>query len=233
MHTGVNITASVFDAYLKCPTKAYLATHEENSPDTFFADACGRISAAYKAGACQSLRTRSTDAVQIDFSRLADLSPLCTATVYVDCGTACYSCELPASVPGGRRAKGTELTREYLPVVYWAWDKNDQTNDLIVSFGALALAQATGTKVPPAGKVIYGEGFRSKTVRIADHLPKTRQVIGEIVSAHHASNPPPLILNKHCPTCDFRLRCRSLAVKRDELSLTWSYDRERKGKIPR
>jgi predicted RecB family nuclease len=219
MDTSVDVTASVFDAYLKCPTKAYLTARKENSPDTFFADVRGRISAAYKAMARQNLRTGSTSAVQIDFAQLASLPALCGATVYVDSGTASYACEPPASARGGRRAKGAELTRDYLPVVYWAWDKNDQTNDLIVVFGALALAQATGTKVPPIGKVIYGEGLRSKTVRIADHLPKTRQVIREIASICHASNPPPLILNKHCPTCDFRLRCRHLPVEADDLSL--------------
>jgi predicted RecB family nuclease len=219
MHTSVDITASIFDAYLRCPTKAYLAAHEEDSPDTFFTDVRGRISAAYKASASQTLRTESTGAMQIDFSRLAGLPARCPATVYVDCGTASYSCEQPAPARDGRRAKRTGLSHDYLPVVYWAWDKIDQTNDLIVTFGALALAQSTGTKIPFTGKVIYGEGFRSKKVRIADHLPKTRQVIREIASVCHASNPPPLILNKHCPTCDFRLRCRHLAVERDELSL--------------
>ena len=192
MDASIDITASVFDAYLKCPTKAYLAAHEENSPDTFFADTRSRISAAFKARASQNLQTALTGAVQIDFSQLASLHALGAATVCVDCGTASYACEQPASARCGRRAKRAELSHDYLPVVYWAWDKNDQSNDLIVTFGAVALAQATGAKIPPTGKVIYGEGFRSKTVRIADHLSKTRQVIGEIASVCHASNPPPL-----------------------------------------
>jgi hypothetical protein len=32
MDTSANITAAVFAAYLKCPTKAYLAAHGENPP---------------------------------------------------------------------------------------------------------------------------------------------------------------------------------------------------------
>jgi predicted RecB family nuclease len=36
---------------------------------------------------------------------------------------------------------------------------------------------------------------------------------------YKAAEPPPLVLNKHCPACDFQLRCRALAVKRDDLSL--------------
>jgi hypothetical protein len=44
MGTSANITAAVFAAYLKCPTKAYLTAHRENPPDTFVSDTCGRIS---------------------------------------------------------------------------------------------------------------------------------------------------------------------------------------------
>ena len=38
MDASANITAAVFAAYLKCPTKAYLTAHGENPPDTFVAD---------------------------------------------------------------------------------------------------------------------------------------------------------------------------------------------------
>jgi hypothetical protein len=55
MRTNANITAAVFAAYLKCPTKAYLTAHGEIPPDTFIANTCGRISAAYKASASQGL----------------------------------------------------------------------------------------------------------------------------------------------------------------------------------
>jgi hypothetical protein len=66
MDTSANITAAVFAAYLKCPTKAYLTAHGEKPPDTFFADTRGRISAAYK-GEAMGL----TGVVPIDFLRLA------------------------------------------------------------------------------------------------------------------------------------------------------------------
>ena len=51
MGTSANITAAVFAAYLKCPTKAYLTARGEKPPNTFVSDTRGRISAAYKARA--------------------------------------------------------------------------------------------------------------------------------------------------------------------------------------
>ncbi len=217
METGANITAAIFAAYLKCRTKAYLTAHREKPPDPVFTEMCKRVSAAYKAIAGQRAYTGPT--VPIDFSRLADGVMDDAGTVFVDCETASYTTEgaVPAWVD--HRAKRVGLNRHNVPIVYSAWEKSDQSDDLLVCFGALEIAQATGTEIPSKGKVVYGESHRTKTVRIPDHLPKTRQIVEEIASTCFSREPPPLVLNEHCPTCDFQSRCRALAVERDDLSL--------------
>jgi hypothetical protein len=165
MDKSANITATVFTAYLKCPTKAYLIAHGEQPPDTFFADARGRISAAYKVRANQSLRTGSTEAVSIDFLRVVADHTCDVATLFVDCETASYSSDQVASARAGRRARRPEPDHDYVPILYSAWDKSDQSDDLLVCFGALAIRQATGTEIPTTGKVIYGEAQRGENVR--------------------------------------------------------------------
>jgi predicted RecB family nuclease len=217
MEDGANITAEIFSAYLKCPTKAYLATHGEKPQDPAFAEMRKRISAAYKAIAIQSSRTASGGIAPIDFLRLSNGVTCDAATV--DCETALYSCESPASDSIDWGARGGGSDRPNVPIVYSAWEKSDQSDNLLVCFGALALAQATGTEIPPRGKVVYGQGHRIKTVRIPNHLPKTRRIVEEIASACFSKEPPPLVLNAHCPTCDFQSRCRALAIERDDLSL--------------
>ena len=119
----------------------------------------------------------------------------------------------------GRRTERSERRRDFVSVLYSAWDKSDQADDLLVCFGALAIGQATRSGIPPTGKVIFGESHRGKTVKIADHLTKTRQVIEAIASICRGREPPPMLLNKHCPSCDFQSRCRALAIERDDLSL--------------
>jgi predicted RecB family nuclease len=219
MDTSANITAAVFAAYLKCPTKAYLTAHGEKPPDSFVADTHGRISAAYKAGASQGIGTGLTGAVPMDVIGPAGDSARETATLFVDCETASYACDRQASARIGRLTRRSQRHFGFAPILYSAWDKGDQPDDLLVCLGALAIGQATGSGIPPSGKVIYGEGHRVRNVRIADHLPKTRQVIEAIASICQAREPPPLVLNKHCPACDFQLRCRALAIERDDLSL--------------
>ena len=219
MHRSVEITAAVFAAYLKCPTMAYLTAHGEDPPDTFLAVTRGCISAAYKARAGQSLRASLIGVAPIHFSRLADDTARDATTLFVDCETASYVCNQPASAWVDVRVKRSKPGRDYVPITYSAWDKIDQFDELLVCFGAVAIGQATGSRIPANGKVIYGAGHRAKTVRIANYLTKWREVIEATASICRTSEPPPLVLNKHCPVCDFKSRCRSLAVEQDHLSL--------------
>ena len=216
MDASANITAAVFAAYLKCPTKAYLTACGENPPNTSVADTRERVSAAYKVRASRGV---GAGFVTIDFLRPGGGRAREVATLFVDCQTASFACDRPASARIGRQAQRSEGQCDVVPILYSAWDKSDQSDDLLVCLGALAIGQATGGGIPPSGKVIYGENHRGKTVRIADHLAKTRQIIDAIASICQAREPPPLILNKHCPACDFQLRCRALAIERDDLSL--------------
>jgi predicted RecB family nuclease len=214
--TSANITAEIFGAYLKCPTKSYLTAHGEKSPDSLVDEMRRRISAAYKTTANQRVRTGLTGIVPIDLVRVPAKAVSDASTLYIDCESAVYACDQRTPVLGRNQS---DVRTEYVPVLYSAWDESDQSDNLLVCFGALAIGQATGGKIPISGKVVYGEGYRIKTTRIADYLPKTLQVIEAIACLYKAAEPPPLVLNKHCPACDFQLRCRALAVKRDDLSL--------------
>ena len=48
MESSDIITATVFAAYLKCPTEGLLLAHGAKPPDTFFGDLRENVSIAYK-----------------------------------------------------------------------------------------------------------------------------------------------------------------------------------------
>jgi hypothetical protein len=54
MDTNNSITAAVFAAFLKCPTKAHLLAIGEPIPEAFFADMEARMSSIYKSVVTQS-----------------------------------------------------------------------------------------------------------------------------------------------------------------------------------
>jgi hypothetical protein len=117
------------------------------------------------------------------------------ATAFVDCETALYAIDGTASASMAHRAKRAGSDRPNVPILYSPWEKSDQSDDLFVCFGAMAIAQATGTEVPVIGKIVYSaKATAQKTINIPDHLPKTRQIVAEIASTCFSSDPPPLVL---------------------------------------
>lgn len=193
MGTSVRITAAIFAAYLKCPLKAYLMAQGEKSPETFYADIHQRISVAYKARANATLRIRSPDVLPIDFLQLICDPARDGVTLFVDCETASCACDNPEFLSGSRRGRKSEAGPSYVPIHYSACDKIDQSDDLLVCFGALAIALASGTEIPLSGEVIYGEAHRRRTVKISDGHSKMRQVVEAIVSVSRAAWLPPLV----------------------------------------
>jgi predicted RecB family nuclease len=57
------------------------------------------------------------------------------------------------------------------------------------------------------------------TIPLARLLDKVRTILDTIASQQAKAIPPPLVLNKHCPQCEFQARCRQTAIEKDDLSL--------------
>jgi len=212
------ITAAVFSAFIKCPMKAHLLASGAPVTGTFFADMETRISSMYRKGAKQHLRVPTDAAKPLNFGEIWRDPDCATVTREVDCETAIYDFALPPRRPGRRQPQKLKPPSTFVPVLLLPWDKLDLSDTLAVCFGALALSQATGI-LPDTGALIYGDGYRRKTVKMADYLARTRQIIEAIEASRQGQKPPPLVLNEHCSVCDFQSRCRDLAIEHDDLSL--------------
>jgi predicted RecB family nuclease len=218
MDANTPITAALFSAFLKCPTKAHLMSIGEPAPGAHFADIEARISSMYKAMAKRRSAIGAEAAELLDFRELWRSLDHDAITHYVDCDTAVYDLAPPPHRPDGRQRQELSPSGTFVPIPLLPWDKPGLSDSLLVCFGALALSQASGV-LAETGTVIYGEGHHRKTVKIEDHAVRTRQTIDAIGATCHSRKPPPLVLNKHCAICDFQPRCRGLAVERDDLSL--------------
>jgi predicted RecB family nuclease len=139
----------------------------------------------------------------------------------VDCERASYNTGSLVNAGLNHRVKRASngSKRAYVPVLYSPWEKKDEFGDLLICFGALAIGQANETEAPKKGKVIYGQCHRTRTVSIRPYIARTSNLVDEIRSTCLSTQPPPLILNEHCTTCDFRAGCRARAIEQDNLSL--------------
>jgi hypothetical protein len=214
MDANNSMTAAVFTAFLKCPTKAHLLAIGEPAPATYFTDIEARISSMYKSVVTRTLRAGTGVAEPLHFGDLGSRDH----THPVDCETTAYNVVPPSREREGRRSPESTPSSTFVPVLFSPWDKPDVSDSLLVCFGALALSQVIGV-LADIGTLIYGEGHRRKAVKIGDHAVRTCQTVEAIVAACNSSEPPPLLLNRHCAVCDFQQRCRGLAVERDDLSL--------------
>lgn len=212
------ITAAVFSAFIKCPTKAYFLATGNPAPGTFFGDVEARINSMYKSAAKRQLRVGGAVSEPVDFGPLRRSVDFDPTTHYVDCETVVYDFALLSSSSAARHPSESTRSRSFVPVLFLPWEKPNLADSLSVCFGALALSQSTGL-LADIGTLIYGDGHRHRAVSIEEHIARTRQTIEAIGETCYSQNPPPLVLNRHCAICDFQPRCRSLAIERDDLSL--------------
>jgi len=215
------VTAAVFTAFLKCPTKAHLLAIGEPAPATYFTDIEARILSMYKSAVTRTLGPGTGVAEPLHFGDLGssrDHRDHKAMTHPVDCETTAYNVVPPSREREGRRSPESTPSSTFVPVLFSPWDKPEVSDSLLVCFGALALSQVTGV-LTDTGTVIYGEKHRRKTVKIGDHAVRTHQIVDAIVATCNSREPPPLLLNRHCAVCDFQQRCRGLAIERDDLSL--------------
>jgi hypothetical protein len=73
--------------------------------------------------------------------------------------------------------------------------------------------------MPRSGKIIHGAQYAVITVSLAKLLERARSTLTKIANQQANTTPPELVLNRHCPECQFHSLCRQVAVEKDELSL--------------
>src|ERR1019366_3753879 len=116
------ITAAVFSAFLKCPTKARLLAAGEPARGAFFTDIEARISSLYKAVAKRRLRTGVEVAEPLDFGQLRRSLDYEAITRHVDCETAVYDFVLPPHRLESRHPQKSPPSNAFVPVLFLPWD---------------------------------------------------------------------------------------------------------------
>ena len=88
----------------------------------------------------------------------------------------------------------------------------------MAGFDALVLSRALAV---PAGmaKVIHGDKWSTFKVKADTLTREVKRIVGKIAALLSATSPPDLILNRHCPKCEFHDGCRKEAIEKDDLSL--------------
>lgn len=212
------LTAAVLRAFLKCPTKARLLVLGNSSKETYFSDVEAEMTSMYKSRAWLVLHDRGKLAMPTTFEEIANGSGDGAESRWFDCDTAVYDLALSQRGSVEPHARKFAPGCHVVPVLFSPWEKPTLSDSLLVCFGALSLSQTTRTQME-AGILVYGDKLRRRTVRISDYAARFNRILRQMGTLLLSDRDPPLVLNAHCSVCDFRSKCRGVAIERDDLTL--------------
>jgi predicted RecB family nuclease len=209
------ITSEVFVAYSVCPQKAFLLLCTEEK---------GTLHKYEQILQQQQRATQNHSHTALLHTNLAIRSYTPSALT-----SACDVLVNATLVTEGLEAVCSMLTKvvqpsslgaySYEPAIVGGTHSITKEQKLELLFAGYVLGKIQG-KVPEHGKIIDVDGI-SHQVKLGKSenilLPLLRPL--QTWSTGSSPEPPPLLLNRHCPACQFRDLCQARAVKEDNLSL--------------
>ncbi len=211
------LTDELFSAFLRCRYKAYLKLTGVKGESSDYTQLQHRLSASYRMAAmAEWLAGRPKDGViQSPTSLLAaiDERPLTiTDAVIIDADEVCH-------IDGLERGASRKQPRgaAYSPVLFVPHERLFTNDRLLLAYAADILGRVQ--RVPPqTGTIVHGSRFSATKVDLKSLIEPVRQIVEETKPIREGMAVP-LVLNRHCPKCEFRRRCHAAAVEKDDLSL--------------
>jgi predicted RecB family nuclease len=211
------ITSDVLESYLKCRYKGHLKTMGEKGVshdyEILMKESRERIR---RAATARLLARHDGEEVPIRLPLTADLLkrglPLLLDTSFEDEDLdVCFDALL--RVNGDSRLGGFH----YQPVIFNEAEKTAANLRMLLALHGVILCGIQG-KEPATALLFHGCGCQERKVKLAGVVAQARRLLREIREARTAPMPR-LVLNSHCPVCEFRQRCQAEATIKDDMSL--------------
>ncbi len=214
------ITDGLFNAFLKCKTKAHLMARgvesvrsphpisnwQRDLAESFKKRSLDHLLSADCTGGCivgspppEDLRNAKHHFVVEPLVRARDLE----SHIHV---------LERAPLPSQRRYN------PYVPIRFIPSEKITKHHKLALAFDAFVLWQATA-QMPLSGKIIHGLNRTVLAVKLNPLIREVASLVEKLRDLLADSAAPDLVLIRHCSECEFEARCRGKAVEKDDLSL--------------
>jgi predicted RecB family nuclease len=212
------ITREVLEAYLACRYKGYLRLAGERGDKSEYE----LLMAEDRERVCQAATQRLL-AGHADCDVLRDVTVTSDllkqgAALLLD---AIVECEgLSVRFDALQRKAGSSRLGDYhyVPVLFHEGERPVREQRALLELLGLVLAEVQGRE-PGWGVLVHGQGCEVRRVKLGTGVRRARRVLQEVRDLRGVSTPPRMLLNAHCPACEFRQRCQAEATARDDLSL--------------
>ena len=207
------ITLPIVEAYSHCPRKAYLLRSDASGVPHEYTqiiaerEAANREAHRNRLPKTEGITQYSTDELKRGRNVLLD------AVLTADGLEA--NCDALTRTRPSSKATGIN----YEPVRVIGTDRISRHQIIGLAYLGHVLGRLQ-QHIPQTGTIVRA-GDRPCRVKFTNHYKEVRSIVATVRTwgEQRAVDPPPIILNKHCPECPFRATCREQAEKDGNLSL--------------
>ncbi|MET0035983.1 MAG: TM0106 family RecB-like putative nuclease [Candidatus Thiodiazotropha lotti] len=200
-----------------CPTKCYLQSIGELASGNDYTAWHDALSESYRLNNIQQLLANQSDLISTNPGdpRRWKRESWDFALPPVVCAK-----NMEAAPHAIRRVSSTKPIKSsvFVPVRFVPENKLTRIHKLEAAFDAFVVSKATGENISTA-KIIHGNRGLTFTVKAHELLRVIRKTVRLIDTIISASSSPDIILNRNCPTCEFRGLCKKKAIEKNELTL--------------
>ena len=212
------ISKELFKAFLHCETKSFLKSTgvgeveteiviwQRHALDDYQRKCCAKLLSGLSEEECLQDAPKSLDLKHARYHLITHYPAQAE-------GIESYIDALERLAPAARTKHNP-----YIPILFVPNEKITPHDKLLLAFNGLALSLASG-KMPLFGKIIHGREQKTVKVQLAGLIGTAQSIVEKIRTQQANATPPPLVLNKHCPECEFQGRCRQVAIEKNDLSL--------------
>ena len=212
------ITADLFDAFLKCPTKCWLRSQRETAfvnpysewirsqNDSYRAEGIPRLLSNYPNGKVVLGPSESVSQKDRNWQMAAN-QVLCTSKL-----ESCLDVieQVPSEKPGS--------IPQFVPIRFVPFNKVTKEHKLGLAFDAMVLSEIIGQEIS-IGRIVYGDSHATLNIKTSRLFREVRKSTEKVVTLLSSQSRPNLFLNSHCSECEFQLGCQRNAMDKANLSL--------------
>ena len=209
------ITSEVVVAYAQCPRKAYLLlfSPDKGEPQEYV-ELLKQQRCIHQERYIDHLKHTHPDVEPYSVENLRKGSKM-LINVHLQVDGFVTDCALLSRVEG----TSTFGKHSYEPSLCVGTHSISKEQKLELSFVRYVLARLHHTS-PAAGRIIGLDG-KSHTITLGESSASLTSLLASLLqwTTVPSPKPPPVILNRHCSTCQFQRKCRAQAIQEDHLSL--------------
>ena len=219
------------EAFLACPTRAYLRSLAAEPSDPQFSEHRARVADFFRPQQRTALKEKVVAGQFPLGAAIRDAFRQSGARLLFDCkitaGNIDTTLHAVERIPSTREQQGVQ----FVPVRHIAGVRITKEHRVLLAFDAVTLEKLTG-ETTRFGRLVRGTQASLSKVQLTPRLlNKARHVIDCVIAMQQADKPPELILHKGCSDCEFHSRCQAVAKETDDLSLIASMPKSDRQKL--